>query len=228
MTGYDVTFESLGGFGDVDPSNATTSAAGKASTTFTAGDDEGTESIRASISHCDGQQTSDGAGQIEIGGEWTGTLDIAFTHDIGDEPLYTFNDNVSISVNLTIEEGVVYGTGTGSHSISLSTAGECTEQGMSAPAFPVVATGAVVGDNLELMVIPTSMPLSFTLHCVWDTVEDDFPYPIYGMLEASIMGQYISIEVLQESGASDSGSGSDPSGGDIPMTFSWTFTLSGS
>ena len=73
-----------------------------------------------------------------------------------------------------------------------------------------------------------SMPVSFTLHCVWDTIEEDFPYPIYGLLEGSIMGQYIFINVPFEDGGTDSGSGSDPSGGDIPMTFDWTFTLSGS
>jgi hypothetical protein len=228
MAGYEVTFESLGGFGDVDPATANTSGAGTAVTTFTAGEDKGVESVHASITHCDGQENPDGAARIEINSDWHGTMNITFTHDIGDEPLFNFTDNVPISLDLTIEEGVVTGSGTGSHNISLSTADECSEQGMNAPAFPVVVVGAVVGEDLQFMVYPASMPLSFTLHCVWDTVEDDFPYPVYGLLEGSIMGQYIVIEVPWESGGSDSGSGTDPAGGDIPMAYSWTFTLSGS
>jgi len=228
MAGHEVTFESLGGFGEVSPASANVSGGGTATTTFTAGEDNGVESVRASISQCDGQQSPDGAAQIDINSDWTGDLDITFVHDIGDEPLYNFTDNVSISVDLTIEEGAVSGTGTGTHNISLSPAGNCSEQDMVAPAFQVVAAGTVNGENLDLQVVPMSMPLSFTLHCVWDTVEDDFPYPIYGLLEGSIMGQYIFVSVPWENGGTDSGSGSDPAGGDIPMTYSWTFTLSGS
>jgi hypothetical protein len=99
---------------------------------------------------------------------------------------------------------------------------------MSAPGFAVVAAGTVAGESLHLQVFPTAMPLSFTLHCVWDSIEDDFPYPVYGLLEGSIMGQYIVIDVPWESGGTDSGSGTDPAGGDIPMAYSWTFTLNGS
>jgi hypothetical protein len=228
MAGYGVTFEALGGLGEVSPATAATSAGGTASTTFTAGEDEGVESVRASITQCAGQESPDGAAQIEISSDWRGTMDITFTHDIGDEPLYYFTDHVSISLDLTIEEGVVYGTGTGSHSITLTPAGNCTEQGMVAPAFSVVAAGTVEGDDLLLQVVPMSMPLSFTLHCVWDTDDEDFPFPVYGMLEGSIMGQYIFVDLPWEKGATDSGSGIDPAGGDIPMAYSWTFTLGGS
>jgi len=228
MAGYGVTFEAPGGLGEVSPVTTATSAGGTASTTFTAGNDEGTESVRASITQCAGQESPYGAAQIEISSDWTGTMHITFTHDIGDEPLYNFTDDVSISLDLAIEEGAVYGTGTGTHSISLTPAGNCTEQNMVAPAFQVVAAGTVEGDRLQLQVVPLSMPLSFTLHCVWDTIEDDFPFPVYGMLESSIMGQYIFVDVPWEKGASDSGSGTDPSGEDIPMVFSWTFALGGS
>jgi hypothetical protein len=131
-------------------------------------------------------------------------------------------------LNLTIEEGMVTGTGTGSHDVDLSIAGNCSEQEMYAPAFSVVVTGAQIGDNLEFMVIAMSIPLSFTLHCVWGEVEDDFPYPIFGLLESSIMAQYIQITVPLENGATDSGSGSDPAGGDNPMTWEYNVTLSGS
>lgn len=228
MAGYDVTFEAPGGLGEISPATKTTSGTGTASTTFTAGEDEGVESVRASISHCGGQESPDGATQIEINDDWEGTLNITFTHDIGDEPLYLFTDNVSISVDLTIEEGVITGTGTGTHNVSLTPAGNCSEQDMNAPAFLVVAAGTVVGETLHLQIVPSTMPLSFSLHCVWDTIEGDFPYPIYGLLEGSIMGQYIVIDVPWESGGTDSGSGIDPSGEDIPMEYSWDFTLSGS
>jgi hypothetical protein len=180
MAGHEVTFESLGGLGDVSPATASVSAGGTAATTFTAGEDEGTESVRASITHCDGQESPDGAAQIEINSDWEGDLDITFVHDIGDEPLFNFTDNVSISLDLTIEGGVVSGTGTGTHNISLQPAGNCSEQGMVAPAFGVFASGSVSGDNLDLQVVAMTIPLSFTLHCVWDTIEDDFPYPVYG------------------------------------------------
>lgn len=228
MAGYDVTFEALGGLGEVSPATKATSGTGTASTTFTANEDEGIESVRASISHCGGQENPDDAARIEINDDWEGTMNITFTHDIGDEPLYLFTDNVSISVDLTIEEGVITGTGTGTHNVSLNPAGNCSEQDMNAPAFMVVASGTVVGENLHLQVFPTTMPLSFSLHCVWDTIEDDFSYPIYGLLEGSIMGQYIVIDVPWESGGKDSGSGFDPAGEDIPMEYSWDFTLNGS
>ena len=228
MAGYDVTFESLGGFGEVSPVTKATSGAGSASRTFWAGEGGGVESVRASISLCGGQENADGAARIEINDDWEGTLAITFCHDIGDEPLYLFTDNVSISVDLTIEDGVITGTGTGTHNVSLTPADNCSEQDMNAPAFLVVAAGTAVDETLHLQVYPSTMPLSFSLHCVWDTIEDDFPYPIYGLLEGSIMGQYIVIDVPWESGGTDSGSGIDPSGGDIPMAYSWTFTLNGS
>lgn len=227
MAGYDVAFESLGGLGTVSPASAATSAAGTAATTFTAGDDEGVESVRASISHCGGEQTPDGAAQIEIEDDWAGTLNVTFLHDIGDEPLFTFTDNVSISVNLTIEEGVVTGSGTGTHNISLSSAGNCSEQSMSAPGFSVIAAGTVSGDNLDLQVVAMTMPVYFVLHCTWDTIEDDFEYPIYGLLESSILAQCIYIEVPFGPGGTDSGSGIDPFGEDIPMEYDYTFELGG-
>ncbi len=204
------------------------STAGTAVTTFTAGDDEGTESVRASLTTCKGQETPDGAAQMEIGGDWTADMNIAFNQTEGDEPLYSFTDDVSISMNLSIEEGVVTGTGTGSHNVDLSIAGNCSEQDMYAPSFPVIVTGARTGDNLEFMVIAMSIPLSFTLHCVWDDVEDDFPYPIFSLLESSIMAQYIQVTVPLQDGATDSGSGSDPAGGDTPMTWDYSVTLHGS
>jgi hypothetical protein len=228
MEGHQVTFESLGGLGTLSPSTAAVSAGGTAVSTFTAGDDEGTESVRASLTTCKGQETPDGAAQIEIGNDWTADMNITFNLNEGDEPLYDFTDNVSISLNLSMEEGVVTGTGTGSHNIDLSIAGNCSEQDMYAPSFSVIVTGAQTGDNLEFMVIAMSIPLSFTLHCVWDGVEDDFPYPIFGLLESSIMAQYIHVMIPLENGATDSGSGSDPAGGDNPMTWNYTVTLSGS
>lgn len=228
MGGHQVTFESLGGLGTVSPATAAVSAGGTAVTTFTAGDDEGTESVRASLTTCKGQETPDGAAQIEIGGDWTADMNITFNQSEGDEPLYSFTDNVSISMNLSIEEGVVTGTGTGSHNVDLSIAGNCSEQDMYAPPFSVVVTGARNGDNLEFMVIAMSIPLSFTLRCVWDDVEDDFPYPIFGLLESSVMAQYIQVTLPFENGATDSGSGSDPAGGDNPMTWDYSITLSGS
>jgi hypothetical protein len=228
MEGHQVTFESLGGLGTVSPATAPVSAGGTAVSTFTAGDDEGTESVRASLTTCKGQETPDGAAQIEIGGDWTADMSITFNQSEGDEPLYSFTDAVSISLNLSIEEGVVTGTGTGSHNVDLSIAGNCSEQDMYAPAFPVIVTGTQTGDNLEFMVIAMSIPLSFTLHCTWGDVEDDFPYPIFGLLESSIMAQYIQVTIPLEDGATDSGSGSDPAGGDTPMTWDYSVTLHGS
>ncbi|MBN2071073.1 MAG: hypothetical protein JW814_06400 [Candidatus Krumholzibacteriota bacterium] len=228
MRGYEVTFESLGGFGTVSPASATTSSGGTAFTTFTAGDDEGVESVRASTTNCGGSESPDGAAQIEINNDWSGDLDITFVHDIGDEPLFTFTDDVSISVNLTIEEGVVTGTGSGTHNISLSIHNRCGEEGMSAPGFSVFASGVVSGDMIEMQIVAMSMPVYFNLHCVWDTEEGDFPYPVYGLLESAIIAQYIFIEVPFEDGGTDSGSGIDPSGEDIPMAYSYSFSLSGS
>jgi hypothetical protein len=228
MVGHQVTFESLGGLGTLSPSVATVSSGGTAVSTYTAGDDEGTESVRASLTTCNGQENPDGAAQIEIGSDWTADMNITFNQSEGDEPLYSFTDNVSIYLNLSIEEGVVTGTGTGSHNIDLSMASECSEQGMYAPDFSVVATGAQTGENIEFVVVAMSIPLNFTLHCVWDSIEEDFPYPIFGLLESSIMAQYIQVTLPLENGATDSGSGSDPAGGDNPMTWNYTVTLSGS
>ncbi|MCD6380103.1 hypothetical protein J7M07_06635 [bacterium] len=225
MKGSQVSFESLGGLGTVSPPTGAVDENGKALTTFTAGDDEGTESIRASLTTCNDQENPDGAAQIEISDSWTADMNIAFVLDEGDEPMYVFTDNVSISLNLSIDEGVVTGTGTGSHNVDLSIATRCGEQNMIAPEFSVVVTGAKVGNNLEFMVISMSMPISFTLHCVWESSEEDFDYPIFGLLESSMMAQYIVVTVPWENGGTDSGSGSDPNGGTNPMTWSYTIML---
>lgn len=226
MEGRQVTFESLGGLGDVSPASASLSSGGTATTTFTAGEDEGIESVRASLSTCDGQETPDGAAQIEISDDWSGTMDVTFTHNIGDEPLFTFTDDVAISFDLTIEKGVVSGTGTGTHSVHLATAGNCDEQSMSAPEFTVTVTGAAVGGNLEFTVVPTDMSIDFTLLCHWDEDDTEVPYPIFGLLESAIMAMDIFVDIPWQDGGTDSGSGSESFGEDIPILYSYSVTLS--
>ncbi len=227
MAGQVVDFEALGGLGELNPAAATVNAAGTASSTFTAGDDEGTESVRASLTTCGGAETPDGAAQIEIGGDWTADLDIAWVQDIGDPPLLQFADDMSMHLNLTIAEGVISGTGTGTHGISVSTDGDCWQSSLSAPGFSVVVTGAVVGGTLEFAAIAYSIPLDLVITCQQGDDQIDYPFPIYGLLESALIAQYISVELPWENGATDSGSGSDPAGGDIPLTWSWTCTLSG-
>ncbi|MBN1164675.1 MAG: hypothetical protein JXB45_08860 [Candidatus Krumholzibacteriota bacterium] len=227
MTGHQVTFEPQGGLGTVSPATATVSSGGKATTTFTAGDDEGTESVYASLENCQGQNTMDGAAQIEIKDNWTANMTITFIHDNNDEPLYQFKDVMNLHLNLDIETGVVSGTGTGTHSVALSIAGDCFENSMNAPSFPVEVGGAVVGDNLEFMVVPTDMlTVSFVLTCIFGQNQDDFPYPVYGWMESAMMGQDISVNVPWVNGGTDSGSGTDSTGGEPPMTYSYTVTLS--
>lgn len=227
MLGHQVTFEALGGLGELSPATATVNAAGTASSTFTAGEDEGTESVRASLSVCDGAETPDGAAQIEIGGDWTADLSIAWSQSIPDGPLLQFTDNMSIHVNLTITEGMIAGTGTGTHGISLDTDGDCWQSSLSAPGFDVVVMGTVVGETLEFAAIAYSIPLSFVITCEQGDDTFDYPYPGHGYLESALIAQYISMSMPWADGATDSGSGSDPAGEDIPLTWSWTCTLSG-
>ena len=151
---------------------------------------------------------------------------MTFTHNIGDEPLFTFTDDVAISFDLTIEKGVVSGTGTGTHSVHLATAGNCDEQSMSAPEFTVTVTGAVVGGNLEFTVVPTDMSIDFTLLCHWDEDDTEVPYPIFGLLESVIMAMDIFVDIPWQDGGTDSGSGSESFGEDIPILYSYSVTLS--
>ena len=227
MAGHEVSFEALGGLGELSPATATVNAAGTATSTFTAGEDEGTESVRASLTTCGGAETPDGAAQIEIGGDWSADLNIAWLQDIGDPPLLQFADNMSMHLNLNIAEGVITGTGTGTHSVSLSPGGECWQSSLSAPSFDVVVMGEVTGETLDFAAIAYSIPLSLVITCDQGDDPVDYPYPIYGLLESALIAQFISVTVPWENGATDSGSGSDPSGGDIPLTWTWTCTLSG-
>ena len=151
---------------------------------------------------------------------------MTFTHNIGDETLFTFTDDVAISFDLTIEKGVVSGTGTGTHSVHLATAGNCDEQSMSAPEFTVTVTGAVVGGNLEFTVVPTDMSIDFTLLCHWDEDDTEVPYPIFGLLESAIMAMDIFVDIAWQDGGTDSGSGSESFGEDIPILYSYSVTLS--
>ncbi|MEZ4397802.1 MAG: hypothetical protein R3C71_12925 [Candidatus Krumholzibacteriia bacterium] len=225
MAGHTVDFESLGGLGTLSPASAAVNAAGQAVSTYTAGDDEGTESVRASITNCNGGETTDRATDIEIGGDWAIDLDIDWQQVIGEGPLETFYDGMSIHATLTIEEGVISGTGTGTHAVDTATGADCAQTALSAPPFQVVVAGAVTGEQLDFAVVAYSIPLSLTVTCYGGDEPDDFPYPGFGYVESALLAQYISMSMAREDGATDSGAGVDPEGEDIPMTWEWSCTL---
>ena len=68
------------------------------------------------------------------------------------------------------------------------------------------------------------MSVSFTITCDPDDPVD-YPYPVYGLMEGAIIASEISLSGAREDGASDSGSGVDPFGGDDPMDYSYTVTV---
>ena len=108
--------------------------------------------------------------------------------------------------------------------MTLTPTEDCWFEDQVSPPFTVYADGTKSGDNIEFQIIPNSMPLSFTLVCPNDPPDPPtrIPIPIYSNLEASVMGQYITINLPLEDGATDSGSGSE---GDPPLTWSYSVTL---
>ena len=151
---------------------------------------------------------------------------MTFDHS-GDDIPYVYSDVVSINFSFSVDEGAITGTGTGTHSINVTpTFEECSVQSIVAPAFEVEIEGTEDGDYFNFQIIPTSMPLTFTLHCVWDPDNPiDIPVPVYSNIEASIMGQDMFMEVLSENGASDSDSGSEGFGDDQPVDWSFSVTI---
>ncbi|MCP4549801.1 MAG: hypothetical protein GY835_25380 [bacterium] len=229
MAGHEVTFAAMGGLGTMNPATAGVNAAGTATSTFTAGDSEGIESTRAHLSTCSGSENPDGAAQVEItAGDWTAVMNIAWLHDIGSGPLIRFVDNMQINLNLTRDEGVVTGSGTGSHGVSTITEGNCTQTSVVAPGFAVTASGVITDGTLELEIIPTTNILELIVTCVWNENPVAIPYPIYGNLEASLLTDQISISIPWTDGAGADGSGSYSGGSvDMPITWNWNMTLSG-
>ncbi len=226
MSGRTISLEAAGGMGTLDPTAPSTNGSGQATSTFTATDD-GREAVLASYVTCQGKEnqgTLIKSTYIEIGDEWSGTMNLTFHHS-GESVPWVFNDIVTINFDLTIDEGNITGTGTGSHSASATSTHEvCTIINMNAPAFEVAVSGTAGEESFDFQVIPVSLPLVFTTYCEADPPVT-MPVQAYSNIEASIIGQSIFINVAKEDGATDSGSGSEGFGEDIPVDYTYSVTM---
>ncbi|RKX23357.1 MAG: hypothetical protein DRP45_10595, partial [Candidatus Zixiibacteriota bacterium] len=229
MPGRQITFEAAGGLGTLSPTTATTAGNGQAQTTFTAGSDEGREAILTHYTACEGRSTQNteiASASIDIGDLGSSTLNLTFHHS-GDGVSWVFDDAITINFDLNIEENTITGSGTGSQNLSVVMVGSevCDIASQYSSSFEVAIVGSVVGDYLDFQVFAASLPVGFTVHCDTDPPIPDVTVSVYSNLLASIMGQNIFLHVLNQSGATDSGSGSEGFGEDIPINYTYSVTL---
>jgi len=163
-----------------------------------------------------------------LDGNWTANVTITVTHPGEFGPYQNFQDIITLSVNFTVGGGAVAGTGTGSHAVTFTPGPDCIESSIVAPGFPVALTGTATGGALEFVIIPMGM-MSVTYVVTCDPGQDDeidYTYPQMGFLESSIMSQCIDYVLTPVSGtATTTGSGTEPSGGDIPLEYSYSITI---
>ena len=228
MDGQVVMFECFGS-GPIAPDEAATSPAGQAQTMYTNDGDPEPATVRAYHDACAGTDqaaTVTAEATIAVGGDWQGTLSVDFTQQVGGGPLGTFADHVTVTFDFTVEAGTVAGDGTLTHAVQITPGDQdCWLGGVSAPPFGVVVAGTASGGQVTLQIAPEgAMPLSFEILCDPDD-PSSYPYPGHGLLEGMALTQDIQPAMALEDGASDSGSGSQDFGGDIPLTYTWSCSI---
>jgi len=225
--GQSVQFECFG-IGQIDQDAGTTNPAGQAQTMYSVEDEDGEATVRAYYDACAGHDnaaTITNDALITVSGSWSGSLVIIYDHQVGGSPLDAFYDVVTIDFDLEIEEGSVSGSGSGYHIATVTPGGDCWNGSLSAPAFEAIVLGSATETSLEFQVLPISMPLSFVITCHSNDPQD-YSYPVHGMLEGAILGQYVVLNVPLEDGGTDMGEGTDDWGEDIPVHYSYTVTIS--
>jgi hypothetical protein len=226
--GQTIQFECYGD-GDITASQAATNPAGQAQTMYNAPEQNGQATVTAYYDACAGQdnaQTVQASAGITVGGSWSGTLTVDFSHPLPDPPLLNFADVLTVDFDFEINEGVITGTGTGYHSIDVTPGGDCQLTSLTAPAYGFTVTGTATEQTLQFAVIPNGlMPIDFVITCWHDGDPVDYHYPPYGAMEGSIIAAHINASLARENNATDSGSGSEGWGDDLPMYFSWSVTV---
>jgi hypothetical protein len=226
-TGQLIQFECFGD-GDITENDAVTNPAGQAQTMYNAPEQNCQATVAAYYDACAGQESAQTVQEnavITVGGSWSGTLTVTFNHPIGNPPLINFADVLTINFTFDISENSIAGAGTGSHNVDITPGGDCTLTSLSAPSFDFVVLGSAREQELEFTILPAGlMPLMFVLTCFQDDPVD-IPYPPYGALEGSIITENIKITLPRANNATDSGSGSESWGEDLPMYYSYTATV---
>jgi hypothetical protein len=227
--GQTVQFECFGD-GEITPEQASTNPAGQAQTMYNAPDENTQATISAYYDACagdDNAKTLQSSAAVTVGGSWSGTMTVDFSHSLPDPPLLEFADVLTIQFEFDIDEGVITGTGTGSHSVSITPGGDCQLTSLSAPSYGFSVSGTATDETLQFSVVPNGMmPIDFVITCWFgDEPPVDFPYPPYGALEGALITSHIDISMSREDGATDSGSGSDDWGEGFPMYYSYVVTV---
>ncbi len=227
--GQTIQFECFGD-GEITSDQAVTSPAGQAQTMYNAPDRDGQATVKAYYDACEGEDnaaTVQASATIDVGGGWTGTIVITFSHPLPSPPLLEFADVLTINFNFDINEGVISGTGTGTHNVTITPGGNSELTSLSAPAYGFTVTGTATEQNLQFTVVPNGlMPLSFVLTCRFNDQDIPIPYPPYGGLEGSIITTHIVASPARANDATDSGSGSEDWGEGLPMYYSYSVTVS--
>jgi hypothetical protein len=218
------------GNGDITSDQSVTNPAGQAQTMYNAPNNDGQATVSAYYDACEGEdnaQTVQSDAVITVGGSWTGTMTVEFSHPLPDAPLLEFADVLTVNFSFDIEEGVISGTGTGVHNVDITPGDTCEQASLSAPPFDFTVTGTATEQTLQLAVVPDGlMPLSFVILCHTNSGDLEFQYPPYGAMEGSIFSTRIFASISHESNATDSGSGSEDWGEGLPMFYSYTVTVS--
>jgi len=223
--GQTILFE-CSGDGEINTDQATTASAGQAETTFHAPDHNGEATVTAYYDACDdgpNALTVQAGAKITVGSSWTGTMTVNFSHPLPAPPLLEFADLLTIEFGFDIDEGIISGTGTGTHAIQITPGAPCVQTSLAAPPHPFLVTGTATEQTLQLMVVPDGlMPVNFVLTCYYPHSPPlPVPYPPYGALEGSILTSYIDVSLPRENNATATDSGSADWGEGLPMYYSY-------
>ena len=226
--GRAIQFECFGPAG-IDDDEATTDPVGRARTMYANDGGAGDVTVRAYVDACEGMDqaatvTADAG--ITVGGDSQGFLHVGFSQDAGDGPLGVFQDGADVSFHFTAADGVVSGEGMLVHAVQIFPGDlDCWLDSVNAPAFPIMIMGTVADGQVELRFVPQgSMPLSFVMMCDRDD-PSDYPYAGHGLLEGMVLYEDVRPSMSFSDGATDSGSGSQDFGGDIPLEYEWNVTI---
>jgi hypothetical protein len=224
-----IQFERVGD-GDIIPDQSVTNPAGQAQTLYNAPDHDGQATVKAYYDACAGEdnsQTVQSDALISVGDSWTGSMTVEFSHPLPDAPLLEFADLLTINFSFNIDEGVISGTGTGTHEVEITPGDTCELASLSAPPFDFTVTGTATQQTLELAVVPDGLiPLNFVIICHTQSGDLVFPYPPYGAFEGSILSTHVLPSLTRENNATASESGSEDWGEALPMYYSYTVTIS--
>jgi hypothetical protein len=226
--GQPIQFECFGD-GEISSDQATTNPAGQAQTMYNAPDKNGEATVKAYYDACAGEENAKtvmAGADIKVGNSWTGTMTVDFSHPLPDPPLLEFADVLTIDFQFEINDGVITGSGTGSHNIDITPGDICALTSLMAPSFGFSITGSATEQSLQFIAVPNGMmPITFVITCYHDDEPVDYTYPPYGAMEGAIITTQISMSLDREDGATDSGSGSDDWGEDFPMYYSYSVTV---